>query len=111
MGPTPAVKIHVTSNLLWAARQNSPYFIDYISDAGNPETAGVFRVGRPMIRQPFVAVADPSLHRLRASLAHAKSDLPEYDGERADESIIKANEADLIDPEANCGIGRINAGN
>lgn len=71
---TPADQIHVTSRFFQAVRRNSPCFFDDLSSAGNPETVGVFRVGQPMNRQPFLAVYEnqtPRQEKRACSLAVA----------------------------------------
>ena len=53
---TPEGEIYVSSQFFNSVRRNSPCFFDDLSNDENHQLKGVFRVGRPMQRQPFLAV-------------------------------------------------------
>ena len=53
---TPSGEIYASSQFFNKARRNSPYFFDDLSGRAEQTLQGVFRVSRPMNRQPFLAV-------------------------------------------------------
>lgn len=53
---TPRGEIHVSTRFFQAVRRNSPYFFDALVDEDPRGVSEVYRVSRPMQRQPFVAV-------------------------------------------------------
>lgn len=74
LSATPADEIYVSSRFFTVVRRNSPCFFEDLSETGTPELAGVFRVSRPMQRQPFMAVytnPTPRREKRASSLAVA----------------------------------------